>query len=234
MDKNDDEAENKGRSKCISFENKGKRNKGQCPKTKASHRNKTKANCTKTQATKRRQVVQKQGSLAKTKAIKRRQTAQKRRQRLTVGHWKFHNSLGAENHALQKKMPWRNGTSALVHQCDSHHGWLVRRILRRPIPFMRRGRISDSRSASWRIRGPVFKISMVQGRSPRRALKTGSTTFQAKAGAKSTTFQRKRGALRCCSMPFHICLAVGTSHQVLSSETEARQEQWTVATFGTS
>ena len=94
--------------------------------------------------------------------------------------------------------------------------------MRRPITFMRRCRISDSRSASWRIRGPVFKISMVQGCSPRRALKTGSTTFQAKAGTKSTTFQRKRGALRCCSMPFHICLAVGTSHQVLPSETEAR------------
>ena len=164
-------------------QNKGKspqQNKGKLYKNKG---NKTKANCTKTKATKQRQTVQKQ------------------RQRITVGNWKFHDSLGAENHALRKKMPWRNGTSSLVHQCDSHHGWLVREILRRPITFMRRGRISDSRSASWRIRGPIFKISMVRGRSPRRALKTGSTTFQ-----------RKRGALRCCSMPFHICLAVGTSH----------------------
>ena len=63
---------------------------------------------------------QNKGSLAKTKARKRRQTVQKRRQRLAVGHWKFHDFLGACYHALQKKMSWRNGTSALVHQCDTH------------------------------------------------------------------------------------------------------------------
>ena len=63
---------------------------------------------------------QNKGSLAKTKARKRRQTVQKRRQRLAVGHWKFHDFLGAGNHALQKQMSWRNGTSALVHQCDTH------------------------------------------------------------------------------------------------------------------
>ena len=63
---------------------------------------------------------QNKGSLAKTKARKRRQTVQKRRQRLAVGHWKFHDFLGAGNHALQKTMPWRNGTSALEHQCDTH------------------------------------------------------------------------------------------------------------------
>ena len=63
---------------------------------------------------------QNKGSLAKTKARKRRQTVQKRRQRLAVGHWKFHDFLGAGNHALQKKMSWRNGTSALVHQCETH------------------------------------------------------------------------------------------------------------------
>ena len=90
------------------------------PQNKGKSSQQNKGSLTKTQATKRRQVVQKQGSLAKTKAIKRRQTVQKRRQRLAVGHWKFHDSLGAENHALQKKMPWRNGTSALVHQCDTH------------------------------------------------------------------------------------------------------------------
>ena len=65
-------------------------------------------------------MVQKQGSRAKTKARKRRQTVQKRRQRPAVGHWKFHDFLGAGNHALQKQMSWRNGTSALVHQCDTH------------------------------------------------------------------------------------------------------------------
>ena len=60
--------------------------------------------------------------------------------------------------------------------------------MRRPITFMRRGRISDSRSASWRIRGPIFKISMVRGRSPRRALKQGRRCFKRKRGRSRRRF----------------------------------------------
>ena len=141
---------------------------------------------------------------------------------------------GREIMLYKKKMSWRNGTSALVHQCDTHIRVAVASNFAPPCHFYEAGPnfgLPFSVVANLRTRFQNF-----HGARPFTPPCTENRVddVSSEAGTKSTTFQRKRGALQCCSMPFHICLAVGTSHQVLSSETEARQERWTFATCGTS